>query len=197
VNDHNVIAICETLIAPAIDGTDHENLLLAIECIGLLTILDKQVFMNYSEIFRQILTEEVSIENKREKVIAIKSVVDGLIVHGICDQKSQELFDLITGTFLTIKEKVLRQVSIEGVCKMLFSTKLCDENNKQHVESILAQLIFQLFDKKYNFQNSLVRSILTVFFRNFVLFSEARCFLMLNAVTKVIYSIIRSKFGLK
>lgn len=80
---------------------------------------------------------------------------------------------------------------------MLFSTKLCDENNKQHVESILAQLIFQLFDKKYNFQNSLVRSILTVFFRNFVLFSEARCFLMLNAVTKVIYSIIRSKFGLK
>ena len=114
----------------------------------------------------------MSIENKREKVIAIKSVVDGLIVHGICDEKSQELFDLITGTFLTIKEKVLRQVSIEGVCKMLFSTKLCDENNQEHVEAILARLIFQLFDKKYNFQNSLVRSILTVFFRNFVLFSQ-------------------------
>ena len=79
---------------------------------------------------------------------------------------------------------------------MLFSTKLCDENNQEHVESILAQLIFQLFDKKYNFQNSLVRSILTVFFRNFVLFSQQRCFFMLNAVTKVIYAIIRAKYGL-
>ena len=196
VNDHDVITICETLIAPAIDGTDHENLLLAIECIGLLTILDKQVFMNYSEIFRQILTEDVSIENKREKVIAIKSVVDGLIVHGLCDDKSQALFDLITGPFLTIREKVLRQVSIEGVCKMLFSTKLCDENDQDHVESILAQLVYQLFDKKFNFQNSLVRSILTVFFRNFVLFSQQRCSLMLNAVTKVVYAIVRSKYGL-
>ena len=79
---------------------------------------------------------------------------------------------------------------------MLFSTKLCDENNQEHVESILAQLIFQLFDKKYNFQNSLVRSILTVFFRNFVLFSQQRCVFMLNAVTKVVYAIIRAKYGL-
>ena len=38
---------------------------------------------------------------------------------------------------------------------------------------------------------------MTVFFRNFVLFSEARCEMLLNALTKVIYSILRAKFGIK
>lgn len=78
---------------------------------------------------------------------------------------------------------------------MMFSPKLCDEQTDQgKVEGILAQLIVQLFDKTFNWQNSLVRSILTVFFQNFVLFSSSRCLMMLNALTKVCYSIIRSKY---
>ena len=89
VNDQNVINICETLIHPAVlNNEDRENLLLAFECIGLICILDKEVFLNYSKIFTQILEEEMSSENdtRREKVIAIKSVVDGLIIHGIGDE---------------------------------------------------------------------------------------------------------------
>jgi len=95
----------------------------------------------------------------------LKSAVDGLIIHGICDEGTIELFDLITGEYLFVKDRVLRQVTIEGVCKMMFSPKLCDEQTDQtKVEGILAQLIVQLFDKTFNWQNSLVRSILTVFF---------------------------------
>lgn len=64
-------------------------MLLAFECIGLLCILDREVFLNYSKIFTQILEEETGPdkENRREKVISIKSVVDGLIIHGIGEEQ--------------------------------------------------------------------------------------------------------------
>lgn len=51
VNDQNLISICETLIGPTIQSKDKDNMLLAIECIGLLCLLDKELFQNYSKIF--------------------------------------------------------------------------------------------------------------------------------------------------
>jgi Nuclear condensing complex subunits, C-term domain len=79
-----LISICETLIGPAIQSKDKDNMLLAIECIGLLCLLDKELFQNYSKIFQTILTEEIEGEDTlREKIIALKSSVDSLIIHGI------------------------------------------------------------------------------------------------------------------
>jgi hypothetical protein len=87
VNDQNLISICETLIGPTIQSKDRDNMLLAIECIGLLCLLDKELFQNYSKIFQTILTEDVQEDNLREKIIALKSSVDSLIIHGV-DQKT-------------------------------------------------------------------------------------------------------------
>ena len=200
VNDASVISICETLIHPAVlHPDDKENLLLAFECIGLICILDKDVFMNYSKIFAQILHDELSPakDNKREKVIAIKSVVDALIIHGIAEEELDEFFELVTGEYLTSRDRVLRQVAIEGACKMLFTTKLCDSNDPRRVEAILCQLILQYFDQEYTAKNSLVTSVLTEFFRNFAPFSERRCHMLLNALTKVMYAVMREKYGLE
>ena len=86
VHDHNVISICESFIHPAVlNVDDKENILLALECIGLICILDKEVFLNYSKSFIGILQAEIRPDgdDRREKVIAIKSVVDSLIIHGI------------------------------------------------------------------------------------------------------------------
>ena len=175
---------------------DTELVLQAIECFGLLIILDREVFISYVDTFQTFLSEEEPLyDNLHERVVAIKSVVDGLMIHGICDEKAKGLFDTVTSKYLTIRQKVLRQVTIEGVCKMLFSPKLCDENDQEQVESILAKLIMLLFDKRYNLQNSFVRSVITITLRNFVLMSEKRCKLLLNALTKVIYSCIRAKYG--
>ena len=44
VNDQNLISICDTLIGPTIQSKDKDNMLLAIECIGLLCLLDKELF---------------------------------------------------------------------------------------------------------------------------------------------------------
>ena len=132
VHDHNVIDICDSVIHPAIlNMSDRENLLIAFECVGLICILDKGVLLNYSRIFTEILEEELAPDrdNKREKVIAIKSVVDGLILHGIEDEKLAKFFELITVNYMTTKDRILRQVAIEGVCKMLFTPKLCDQND--------------------------------------------------------------------
>jgi hypothetical protein len=65
------------------------------------------------------------------------------------------------------------------------------------VESILVTLLIQLFDKKYNRQNSLVKTTLTIFFKNFVLFSLKRAVMLLNAVTKIFFSILVAKENLK
>ena len=86
------------------------------------------MFLNYSKIFTEILVADSSLEreNKREKVIAIKSVVDSLIIHGLSEDKFAHFFKILTRDYLTTKDRILRQVTIEGVCKMLFTTKLCD-----------------------------------------------------------------------
>lgn len=56
VNDKNLVDICVTIIQPALQATDdRENLHLAIESIGLLSLLDKDLFENYSRIFSAIL----------------------------------------------------------------------------------------------------------------------------------------------
>ena len=82
------------MIAPTIASKDKDNMLLAIECIGLLCLLDKELFVNYSTIFHTILAEDVhgtvatttasdNESNLREKLIALRSSVDALIIHGI------------------------------------------------------------------------------------------------------------------
>ena len=80
---------------------------------------------------------------------------------------------------------------------MLFQPKLSDDNDQEQVECILTRLIMLLFDKKYNLQNSFVRAMISTTMRNFTLMSEKRCRLLLNALTKVIYSCIRAKYGIE
>jgi hypothetical protein len=81
-------------------------------------------------------------ENARDRIIALKSAVDGLIVHGAYDDITGELFDMVTGDFMKTNDRILRQVAIEGVCKMMFVPKLCDENDQTKVEAIIAKLLF-------------------------------------------------------
>ncbi len=109
VNDQNVVSICETLIEPAIKSNDSELTLLAIECIGLITILDEEVFHNYAGIFYSILESDHDTEQGlKDKIVSLKSAVDGLIVHGISSQTARNLFELITGKYLHIRQPILR-----------------------------------------------------------------------------------------
>jgi hypothetical protein len=192
VNDQNLITICETLIGPAIQSKDKDNMLLAIECIGLLCLLDKELFQNYSRIFQTILTEDSG--EVREKIIALKSSVDSLIIHGIDARTTLKLQRIIVEDYLVSKDRLMRQITIEGICKMLFSRKLTQDADHNEMEFLLSQLILQWFDGRFNWQNSLVRQILNVFFKSFVLFSEQRCQLLLRALCKVIFSILFSKY---
>ena len=107
VTDQNIITICETIIAPTIKEKDKDNMLLAIECIGLLCLLDKDLFSNYSSIFQNILTEDVLQDNLREKIIALRSSVDSLIIHGV-DSKTLKLQKIIIEDYMVIKDKILR-----------------------------------------------------------------------------------------
>ena len=90
---------------------DQENNLVALECVGLICVLDCDVFLNYSSIFNNILAEDImdgDRDNKRAKVIAIKSVVDGLIIHGIEDDRLAQFFDILTNQYLNIRNRILR-----------------------------------------------------------------------------------------
>lgn len=72
---------------------------------------------------------------------------------------------------MVTKDRILRQITIEGICKMLFSRKLTQDADHNEMEFLLSQLIIQWFDRSFNWQNSLVRQLLNVFFKSFVLFS--------------------------
>lgn len=125
-------------------------MLLAIECIGLLCLLDKVLFQNYSTIFQTILTEDVEEDNLREKIIALKSSVDSLIIHGAEVKTTQKLQRIIVEDYMVIKDRILRQITIEGICKMLFSRKLTLEVDHNEMEFLLSQLIIQWFDRRFN-----------------------------------------------
>lgn len=113
---------------------------LALECVGLLTLLNKNLFSNYAEIFKSCLSVD-DPDARRDRIIALKSSIDGLIVHGMFDDITTELFDMVTCDFLKTNDRILRQVAVEGVCKLMFVPKLCDENDPKRVESIIAQLL--------------------------------------------------------
>ena len=98
-------------------------MLLAIECIGLLSILDKSVFLNYHQVFSQILESENSCGDEstdpkevqasreyylKEKVIALKATIDGLIMQGIISDSTGALFTYVTADYLKIKNRYLR-----------------------------------------------------------------------------------------
>ena len=58
-----------------------------------MTILDAELFDSYSTIFTKILEEENDFAGSRvEKVIALKSAYDGLIVHGVRGEETKYLF---------------------------------------------------------------------------------------------------------
>lgn len=54
-----------------------------------------------------ILVEDVLQDNLREKIIALKSSVDSLIIHG-SDAKTVKLQKIIVEDYMVIKDKVLR-----------------------------------------------------------------------------------------
>jgi hypothetical protein len=137
------------VIGPALKGQDNENVGIALECVGLLTLLNKNIFSNYAQIFKTCLQLE-DPESRRDRIISLKSAIDGLIVHGVFDDITSELFDMITVDFLKTSDRIVHQVAIEGVCKLMFVPKLCDENDSKKVEAIIARLLLLLFDKKYN-----------------------------------------------
>jgi len=51
---------------------------------------------------------------------------------------------------MVTKDRILRQITIEGICKMLFSRKLTQDADHNEMEFLLSQLIIQWFDRSFN-----------------------------------------------
>jgi hypothetical protein len=150
VSNNNILEASQILIECAIKTGDKENLLQAIEILGLLSILFKDIFVSYVGTFKKILTKTEDacfdeIDSKydrehflKEKIIALKCTIDGILLHGICSDTVEQAFDLITTDYLKSKNIYLRQVTIEGVCKLLITKKIEeDQSRRQKIEAIL------------------------------------------------------------
>ena len=193
--------MCELLISPAIESHDPDLTILALECLGLISILQPEIFKTYSPIFMSVLelnkaNQQESVAERKDKIVTLKSTVDALVRHGILTPECEQLFSLVSREYIFVSDPLLKQVAIEGVCKMLFAKKLCEDFHRDQVEAALFYLLVQLFDKTYNSNNSLVVSILSVFFQNIVLFSKERANILVSALTKLTYSHIVSKYRL-
>jgi len=84
------------------------------------------------------LTEDVQQDNLREKIIALKSSVDSLIIHGVDAKTTQKLQRTIIEDYMVTKDRILRQITIEGICKMLFSRKLTVDADHNEMEFLLS-----------------------------------------------------------
>jgi len=238
VYDKALLEICVALIQPALAISDDAELqILAIESIGLLGLLDGDLFKNYCQVFRAILDDalatmqaqgRLSKSTLHEVIVALKSSFDGLIVHGATEQ-TEALQELIVRSFIYAPEKHLRQLTIEGVAKLLFSIniskaaeaqavqpsqgqdaedekKLAEPSGDEVLIVLISHLIIQWFDKKYlatqssqlygakSSRTSIVKQALDVFFRNYILFSQHRCQIVLQALLRIVFAVIQAKF---
>ena len=142
-----MIDICQRLILPALRNTDDVlSQLIGIESIGLLGLLNKELFMNYSAIFSALLEERIEGFNEtleveqgslHETIVALKAIFDGLIMHGI-DTETRELQDYVIANFLYCHNLPLRQIAVEGVAKLMFSIKGQDMADPQQREVSIA-----------------------------------------------------------
>lgn len=148
-----------------------------IECLGLLCLLDSGMFGNLQKIFQALLEDCGELVDSEESIhmkltlIALKASIDGLIFYGPSEQTS-ELERIIFQDLLFSRSQNIRQVTIEGVCKMLFSIKLTGNQLQDLKESsqdsalpdgaggendaileMISHLIIQWFDKSHNIQN--------------------------------------------
>ena len=234
VADKNLMDICIKMIQPSLSRDDDEEIqILAIESIGLLGLLDRGLFINYSIISKAILEEALQcIEQDHripknqlhESILSLKSTFDGLIVHGI-EPDTQSLLDIILTSLFYTPNRLLRQMTIEGMVKLLFSIRVTkqvvmepenpaalEQTSKEALSQktlliLLSHLIIQWFDTKYfKHQNenekgfkkgcsSIAKKALDVFFRNYILFSKFRCQVVFQALLRVIYAILAVKYG--
>ena len=136
------------------------------------------------------------LAQRKDKIVTLKSTVDALVRHGILNNDCKRLFQMISLQYIFVRDPLLKQIAIEGVCKMLFSKTLFEDYSQAEVESAVCYLLIQLFDKKYNQNNSLVVNILSMFFKNVVLFSKKRVEVILNALTYVVYGHVTANYKL-
>lgn len=123
------------------------------------------------------MTEESDELKLKQTILALKASFDGLIFYGVND-KSEKLQQIIVKEYIYSRDSRLRQVTLEGICKMLFSIRITkdiqkdqvkqqidqddedgegqidskDEASKQNEQIVctITHLIIQWFDKKYN-----------------------------------------------
>ena len=85
-----MVEICQSLIQLALQVTeDKDNHLLAIESIGLLSLLDEELFNVYSRIFQTFLQDEARASSiyedffrRKLAILSLISSFDGLIYLG-------------------------------------------------------------------------------------------------------------------
>jgi hypothetical protein len=82
-NHANLISLVQGLVQKVIQQNDKDNMLIALECIGLMCLLNQAVFKNYTGIFLSALTTPTHEDgsNLIEKVISLKSAIDSIVVH--------------------------------------------------------------------------------------------------------------------
>ena len=185
-----VVNACKSLLSTCTEQIDDQLFLLSFECTGLLCLIDKEIFIEYAEIFNKGLVVENDEEsaNLRGQVIAIKCTVDGLLIHGRCSPQASDLFRILTSFYLRHSDALLRRLTAEGVCKMFFTLDLCEESESQATEAILATLILvSQLDPASEVNTS-------IFLSNFTAMSPFRCRLARNALTKVLFSVIFAIF---
>ena len=100
------------------DLADNENQLLVTECVGLLSLLDKDLFENYSRIFLAILWDSLSQDSYdmtnesdeiklKQAILALKASFDGLIFYGV-NERSERLQQIIVKEYIYSKDSRLR-----------------------------------------------------------------------------------------
>ena len=88
VNDVNLLTMSLQIVKPGLQAVhDTDIQILALECVGLCTLLDIEIFNNYSPIFGALIDDALdsvgsNILDLPETIMAVRSVIDGLIVHG-------------------------------------------------------------------------------------------------------------------
>lgn len=128
--DTSIIDLMKNIILPQLQSDQEDNLEvieLALRCLAMLALMSEQLFMDYYQIFEQILQTNIDqFKYQRESVqeiISLKLIVDALIIYRHINY-SQFNYDQLLKyliNYACFGKIQMRQIAIEGLCKIVFS----------------------------------------------------------------------------
>lgn len=171
LKEAGISSLLASFIYPLLQSSRQHIKNQALECMALYVLLDREVCLEYFDVFTLFFDDEITEKPNNTQIISLKLIFDFFMVYKYPTSSGKEKYDIEDimshlSRFMFKGDLITQKLCIEGFCRLLFNDKL------EEIDKILANLILiwnnSLMAKRASYESL---QILSAFFRNYVAMS--------------------------